>query len=261
MRKTICIDSVENYAEAVQVHTGDDPQVDWKFVEAMEEKMNDHYRVFNRMFNVGTAYNNSNQDRISQASKSSNVPPPPLRIMRKDHKPVPPGQEDKGPPGRPVCAASSAPNSRFGHFVSMILTNYLDNDTDHHEVMSSEEMRAGLEEYNVKTPDEIKKNCVIFSMDVKALYPSLRTPSCCRAVKEMIMKSDLEMRNIDYWEACKYVSVFYSVEEIENEGLSNVIPKRKLKARRPLTINCLSAANSKLDDIKWNKCDTPDEFQ
>ena len=80
--------------------------------------MNKHLKQFNKMFQVGS--DNNQEDRVNKASTSSNVPPPPLYVLRKDHKPLTPGQEDKGPPGR------------FSHFLSDILANYADNVDDHY---------------------------------------------------------------------------------------------------------------------------------
>ena len=64
----------------------------------------------------------------------------------------------------------------------------LDNN---HECKSSEEMRASLEKYNCEKSDDEKKDNVIFSMDAKQLYPSMRIESCMRTVKELILKSDI----------------------------------------------------------------------
>ena len=50
----LCVDDVENYKEAVKVHTKDDEIVDWKTVQKIENNMNDHLKAFNKMMNVGT---------------------------------------------------------------------------------------------------------------------------------------------------------------------------------------------------------------
>ena len=86
--------------------------------------MNQHLQQFNKMFRVGSNWNH--ESRVSGASTSTNVPPPPLYGLRKDHKNVAAGQESKGPPVRPVAGAKVAPNSRFGHFLSILLNNYAD---------------------------------------------------------------------------------------------------------------------------------------
>ena len=59
-------------------------------------------------------------------------------------------------------------------------------------------MRASFEEYNINTSDEVRAESVLLSMDIKALYPSMRVEVIVRAVREMILESDLEALSIDY---------------------------------------------------------------
>ena len=129
---------------------------------------------------------------------------------------------------------------------------------DSHECKSSEEMRSLIDKYNDENSSGDKKKGVIFGMDAKALFPSLRIDSCMRAVKDLIKNSDITEKNLNWWELQKYIAVFYDEETIEAEGLLSVIPKRAKKPRRPLTINCLSNDASKYDDEKWVRApDTP----
>ena len=53
-----------------------------------------------------------------------------------------------------------------------------------------------------------------------------------KAVKEMIENSDLEIENVDWREVGKYIAVMVPQEQIEAEGLDNVIPKRKKRRTR-----------------------------
>ena len=148
------------------------------------------------------------------------------------------------------------------HWSCSILTYYADSVDDNNECKSSEEMRAFIEKFNSETLTETKLKCIIFSMDVKALFPSLRIEACMKAVTELIEKSDISEENIDWWEAAKYVAVFYTAKEIEEKGLKSVIPTRTKVSKRPLTINCLSVDSSKHDDEKWTKApDTPTPTQ
>ena len=255
----LCVDSVQNYAEAVSEHTVGDRIIDWDEVSSIEKLMNNHLKVFNKMFSVGVSHNH--EDRIASASTATNVPPPPLYILRKDHKVVPPGQEDKGPPGRPVCAAREGPNSRMSHFLSKVIRNYSDNIENHHQFKSSEELRAALDAFNENNNDDDKKKSVMFGMDAKQLYPSLTVEMCMRAVKRLIENSDIIEDNVVWWEVSKYIAVFYTPDEIEKEGLTDVIPKRQLQTRRALTINCLSEDAAKQDDKKWFRAGNPNENQ
>ena len=119
-----------------------------------------------------------------------------------------------------------APNSKFGHFLSMIINNFADCAEDTHECMSSEEMRAGFEEFN-DLSDELREGCRIISMDVKALYPSMTWKAIIEAVKDMIVNSELNIYDVDWCAVSRYIAVMVPPEEIEAEGLSLVIPKRK----------------------------------
>ena len=233
----LTIDSVENYEAAVRVHTTGDKIIDQQSVAKLESKLNDHLKVLNGIFNVGTGTGRkTNEERIKLASNSRNVPPPPMKGFRKDHKSVPAGNETVGPPVRPVVSANQAPNSRISHFVSKIINNFADAVENHHEVRSSEEMRAAFEKYNTETDADTKKQCKILSMDVSALFPSMSRKSCLVAVKEMILESDLEVKNFDWLEGAKYVAIMCSDEDIEEYGLSNVIPQREKVSKVALTV-------------------------
>ena len=47
------------------------------------------------------------------------------------------------------------------------------------------------------------------------------------AVREMVEESDMEVKNVDYHEVGKYLAVMLTEEDIEQEGLTFVVPKRK----------------------------------
>ena len=83
-------------------------------------------------------------------------------------------------------------------------------------------------------------------MDDKSLYPSMEWDVA--AVKEMVMSSSMVIENVDWREVAKYIAVEIPQEEIENEGLSLVIPKKKGRPGRPRTINFLQ---DKKNDSKW----------
>ena len=76
------------------------------------------------MFGVGSTW--GHEERVAGASTSTNVPPPPMYGLRKDHKVVLPGEEQNGPDVRPICGAKEAPNSKFSHLLSMLINHYAD---------------------------------------------------------------------------------------------------------------------------------------
>jgi hypothetical protein len=78
----------------------------------------------------------------------------------------------------------------------MVVCHFADGMEQHSECKSSEEMRAALEAFN-KCDKRVREKCVVLSMDVKALYPSMQWDDIVVAVKEMIEKSELEIDNVD----------------------------------------------------------------
>ena len=166
---------------------------------------------------------------------------------------MPQGQEHLGPDVRPLCEANEAPNSRFSHFLSKILCDYADCIEDHHECKSSEEMRAALEDFN-KFDRTVRENCVLLSMDVKALYPSMQWDDIVIAVQDMIVKNRMEIANVDWTEVGKYVAVMVPQDVIEQQGLVNVVPKRKRNRTRHITINYL---RNKKNNDNWTVARKP----
>ena len=226
----LSVDSTQNYLNVLSEHTINDKKIEYRDVREVEKKCNDHLKQFNKMFAVGEAF--GQEDRITHASTATNVPPPPLYGLRKTHKPV------CNPPVRPVCGASNAPNSRLGHFLSRIINNFADCVENNTECRSSEEMRAAFDIFN-NEEKQTKLRCVILSMDVKALYPSMSWEEIIKSVKWLIMKSNMIIENVNWSEVGKYLAVAMTAEEITAEGLQHVIPKRNGVRLRRITMNYL----------------------
>ena len=74
-------------------------------------------------------------------------------------------------------------------------------------------------------------------MDIKALYPSMSWNEIVISVKELMMDSDMVVQNVDWVEVGKYLAVMMTDQHIEEEGLRNVIPKRRGIRLRRITIN------------------------
>ena len=50
-------------------------------------------------------------------------------------------------------------------------------------------------------------------MDVKALYPSMSWDEIIESVKWIIMKSDMKIENVDWFEVGKYLAIMMTKEE------------------------------------------------
>ena len=108
----------------------------------------------------------------------------------------------------------------------MLNNNYADEANHENECESGEDMKAAFEKFN-SLDKKNRMECEMVSMDAKALYPSMRWDLIVKAVRMMIENSELEIKNVDYHEVGKYLSIMMSEEEILAEGLVYVIPKRK----------------------------------
>ena len=113
-----------------------------------------------------------------------NCPPPPFYILRKDHKEIAAVMDpDPGPPTRPVCGATQAPNKRILHVMNLVVGEVWKNNNDS-VCLSIEEMLAEI----------------IGSTDVKALYPSLDIDFTVAKVCEVIFESSLSFEGLWYEE-------------------------------------------------------------
>ena len=102
---------------------------------------------------------------------------------------VPPGQEATGPPCRPVCGASRSPNGPLSHILSEVL-NAMADQLDQQvktECRSTEELVVGVEVANGR----IKTRPTVFSMDVKALYPSLKAKVVAKEVSKVFLEQGI----------------------------------------------------------------------
>ena len=222
-------------------------------MKQIETRMNHHMREFNKMFEVGSTH--GHEERVTGATMSKNTPAPPMYGLRKDHK-----QHEgkiKGPPVRPVCGASEAPNSRLSSFLSRVVNDYADSVGVGTECKSSEEMRAAFEEFN-KTEESERRKCGVISMDVKALYPSMEWNEIMKAVREMIESCEKQIEEVNWTEVSRYLAITMTKEEIEKEGLQNVIPRRKNGPNRKVTVAYLT---NKANEGNWLKGRTPGSRQ
>ena len=78
------------------------------------------YRKLGKYLAIHLSPETDQVDRIHSALKSSDLPPPSVYMMFKDHKDTKPGEPC--PPTRQVCGAKEGPLARISHLVSLILT-------------------------------------------------------------------------------------------------------------------------------------------
>ena len=102
---------------------------------------------------------------------------------------------------------------------------------------NTEEMLAAFQELNQAGGAD--RNTVIFSADVKALYPSLDIDFTTDIVCEMFQNSGISIHGADYEELGLYLRLNKTKQEIEQLGLKDYCPTRKsTRGPKPTITGC-----------------------
>ena len=193
--------------------------------EKTEKLLNAHMQVLSRVLCF--------DKRVAQSFITENNEIPPLYGLRKDHKEIPEGEEEKGPPQRPVCGAVVASNYRLSHFVSTILQPVI--QLEKYNCNSTEDLLGRVRKVNGEMD---LKNCIIGSMDVKALYPSIDIDFAVQKCVEMIKESKVSFEKVDTEELGLYISLNMSIEEIKRLEIEDFCAKRKRAGKKPTITGC-----------------------
>ena len=102
------------------------------------------------------------------------------------------------------------------------------------EDQSTEEVLSQLEEVSEEIRNTGARSTMVGSLDVRAMYPSLRQKESARIVSEMVQQSEVEVGGLDYRSIQVFCASNMLEDEIKAEGLTEVIPKRsKVGGVRP----------------------------
>ena len=183
-------------------------------------------------------------DRMTNNFQSTNNMIPPIYGLRKDHKMF--EDASKGPPTRPVCGAVIASNYRISHFLSMILRPLIKESVDVCE--STEDLLSRIRECNQQ---QNLDKCIVGSMDVKALYPSIDIKFSVEKCEQMLCESSIEFRHIDINELGLFLSLTTSKEELETKNIYNYCPTRNSKGRAPTLVSSGTSKNVKKRWSGW----------
>ena len=223
----LSIDSKENYDRAMSLHTSNMKHLTspTDTIKRVENESNALSRIWIKMFGLGSG---TSQDRRIAGNVTNKFSgPAPLYGLRKDHKLVPEGDE---PPMRPVCGACTGPNAAVANLVSTFIDHINVSCRDERWCSSTESMIAEIERFN-NTRET--RECAIFSLDVKALFPSLDIELCKEVVYNLICDSTVTIKNIDYGVAKKLMWFVSTKEERLSRGIEQFAPTRMSNAGRP----------------------------
>ena len=89
-----------------------------------------------------------------------------------------------------------------------------------------------ISEANSRFEIEGTKEVMVGSLDVEALYPSIDQKEGPRIVAMEVLKSKIDISNINYHLAVVYLGTTMSRARQVREGVAHLIPPRKARTRR-----------------------------
>ena len=158
---------------------------------------------------------------------------------------------------RPVCKAqvNQSPNGPLADLVCEVLSPFVEeadkeNRTD---LASTEELCAQIKKVNDKIeaeglnkgPFQQEGKLIVGSKDVKSFYPEMDVQVAAEEVKKEIEESTLEIE-VDTLELALFLACSMTQEEIDSEGLKEVVHTRRFKtgARPGLTCKAITAGQA-----------------
>ena len=217
----LTVDDIENFSAKMKPHLNDCENVDKETVVRIEDEMNARAVCWGRILNIGAKWHH--EDRVKQALSSTSTDPPVIYGLPKDHKDVE-GTEEH--PLRPVCGANRGPGARLSNILSNLINPCNEAVAGDSQVESTEDLQACIAGFNL-LPQEDRTDVVIFSMDVKALYPSIRVDTTVEAVKELLQDTTVQFENVNFTELARYLPLTIDGKDLENSGLMEVVMTRK----------------------------------
>ena len=106
--------------------------------------------------------------------------------------------------------------------VNMVLVGVNNSWCVDAQCKSTEEMKRAIDDCNNQN---IEGELAVFSMDVKALYPSLQWASSSKNILMGIKESDLKFQTVNKTALGRYLAVTTTEKEREREQLQDVIPE------------------------------------
>ena len=215
---------VNTYKLMAADHTSRDQEVGPERVRKAQKIVSSTAKSLSNILGVGVNHSHHNHERCTDNVGSIAEDAPALRILPKVHKPLHPQGH---PQSRPVVAAATGLTSRCGDILADMLTPLVFMEEPRLEDLSTEEALAQLEEAEGMIRTRGDTMSMVGSLDVKSLYPSLDHNTTARLAEELVMTSNIKMKNINYRAAQVFVACNMSEKEIEDEELEEIIPARK----------------------------------
>ena len=151
---------------------------------------------------------------------------------------------------RPVCFAkcNQCPNGPLACLLCLALDPFVEaaDGENRMEVESTEELCHEIGEANKKvTRDGPKRGTFqrdgkleVGSLDVKNFYPLIDVDVAAEEIKLEVMESEAEVDGVNYEEAALFLACTMTQDELDDEGLTHVVHRRRTKNGRRPGITC-----------------------
>ena len=252
------IDTVENYRTSTVKHIQEGVrQITLEEYQNSEDELNCHAEAILRMMGLKDDYNGT---RIRQACTAEGINFAELYSLRKDHKPIPEGEEALGPKSRPVCGCKDCGTKRVAYLLCQILRPLVPQSET--QCDSTASLRSALDELNDDEDLQIDDEWVIGSLDIEALYPSLDINVCASITNMVLYNSGIKFKDLQWREIMLYLRYMLTDREIQRKQLDNYTPvRRTYRGRPPMFTASGSSTNYQTRMQPWNfdGCTEPDE--
>ena len=221
--KRFAVETPESYSASMKPHIENKTEVDEKFVTKTINKINEINKSLVKILGIGKE---SNQEKRATNNVFTFLQTelPVLNGLPKDHK--------TGNTKRPVVNGNVGPVANSSNITSDVLEVFLvelrEKVEKDNTCKSSEELICKFIEYNKKVVNKELENKERFvaSLDVKALYPSLKTEQCVLEVKEAIKTSEIKLDGINKKELGVFLRKNLSTTEIVDRDFEELVPTK-----------------------------------
>ena len=139
--------SMETYQLMGQSHISKDRIIEEGELSTIQKELNDMSKMLIKVFRVGENHGELNINRIRSAFTTKAGAPAVLWLLRKDHKKLQPGQLM---PSRGVVSITNTLLARSSKLVTNVVKHMADMKEGTSEVKSSENLKAAIDECNIK---------------------------------------------------------------------------------------------------------------
>ena len=170
-----------------------------------------------KVVNAGEAH--GHLERISNSKITNSETEAPKYYLFKDHK--------EKESWRPVVSGCNSNTLGLSNLLSDMVESICCSIHNPYEVISSEDLLARIEEFNIKVKEGIKENgetwdwrhkWMMIGSDIISLFPSLTAVNTAKAVRTQSMKSSIKWENID----CRWLRLYIHLNRSLSSDISDV---------------------------------------